>query len=168
MLRHDPCFRSTATSGLRCALSGSGQRRFSWAALQKPTVAVAVLWAMLTLLPAGCGGSRDRPATAPVHGRVTLDGNPLPHVRVVFHPEEVAGRDSSGITDDNGEYVLKYIRDELGGAIGKNSVRISIQRTPDPNTETLPLRYNQQTTLVADVKAGTNEINFDLTSEPRK
>ena len=66
---------------------------------------------------------------------------------VIFEPTEVAGRQSMGVTDANGEYVLKYIRDELGAAVGKNTVRISKQRTRDPSSETLPLKYNQQTTL---------------------
>ena len=125
---------------------------------------VFILAAMLTLVPAGCGGTKDRPALGQVHGRVTLDNKPLARVGIVFRPE-IGARESSGATDANGEYILKYIRDDLGGAVGKNSVRISKQQTPDPKSETLPLRYNQQTTLVADVKPGDNEINFDLTSE---
>ena len=141
--------------------SGGGRRTFH----VPPTVALALLTALLTLPLGGCG-SGDRPTLGKVHGRVTLDGKPLAHVGIVFQPQEVGGRDSSGVTNADGEYVLKYIRDELGAAIGKNKVKISKQRTPDPATETLPLRYNQQTTLTAEVKPGENEIPFDLTSNP--
>jgi len=123
-----------------------------------------MLAAMLALVPAGCNGSRGRPALGQVHGRVTLDGKPLARARILFRPDSGV-RESTGLTDADGKYVLKYIRDDLGGAVGKNSVRITKQRTPDPESEILPERYNRQTTLTADVESGDNEINFDLTSQ---
>ena len=123
---------------------------------------------LLGMIGAGCGGgSKDRPALGQVHGRVTLDAQPVVHAAIVFEPQHVAGRQSLGVTDANGKYVLHYIRDETGAAIGKNTVRISTQRTNDPATETLPKRYNQETTLVREVKAGDNEIDFELTSTPK-
>ena len=76
-----------------------------------------MLAAMLALIPAGCGGSKDRPALGQVHGRVTLDGKPLAARRSRF---QAAGRRrprSMGMTDANGEYALKYIRDDLGAAL---------------------------------------------------
>ncbi len=118
----------------------------------------------LALVSAGCGGSKDRPALGQVHGRVTLDGQPVVHATVVFRPLDVAGRDSTGVTDEDGQYVLKYIRDDLGAAVGKHSVRISKLRSHDPKSETLPLRYNQKTTLEADVHSGNNPLDFPLTS----
>jgi len=120
--------------------------------------------AVLALIPTGCGGSADRPPLGQVHGRVTLDGKPLAKVAVVFQPVDGPGRQSSAVTDANGDYVLKYIRDDLGATVGKNSVRISKQKGHDLETETVPLKYNQQTTLTVDVQPGENEIPFDLTS----
>ena len=121
-------------------------------------------FAMVALVTVGCGGSKDRPSLGRVHGRVTLDGQPLAGAKVVFCPQDVAGRESMGVTDSNGDYVLKYIRDELGAAIGKHSVRISTQRSNDPKTETLPAKYNRSTTLQGQVAGGNNAIDFNLTS----
>jgi len=101
---------------------------------------------------------------AGVHGRVTLDGDPLVGAGIVFKPES-GGRGSSGVTDANGEYVLRYIRDDLGGTIGKNTVRITKQRSHDPTSEILPEKYNKKTVLTADVESGDQEINFPLTSK---
>jgi hypothetical protein len=117
---------------------------------------------LLVLVSAGCG-SKDRPALGQVHGRVTLDGKPLAHAGVVFQPESGV-RESSGATNAKGEYILKYIRNDLGGAVGKNIVRISTMRNYDPDTEIVPENYNKNTTLTAEVKPGDNEINFDLVS----
>ena len=118
------------------------------------------------LAVAGCGHG-DRPALAPVHGRVTLDGKPLAGAAVHFEPES-GRRASSGVTNTDGEYVLKYIRDDLGGAMGKNTVRISKQKTRDPASETVPDKYNTETILTADVTAGENDFPFELTSRSKK
>ena len=125
------------------------------------TLALAIFTVMLALVPAGCGGNAGRPALGRVHGRVTLDGQPLAHTVVIFQPE-AGGRGSSGVTNDNGEYVLTYIRNDLGATVGKNSVQITNQRTHDPKSETVPAKYNRNTTLFQEVKSGNNEINFDL------
>ncbi len=64
-----------------------------------------------------------------VHGRVTLDGKPLAGATVLFTPVVRGLRHSDGITNENGEYILKYIREEKGATVGKNSVRITKLRT---------------------------------------
>src|SRR5215475_6378238 len=69
---------------------------------------------------AGCGGSKAD--VAPVHGRVTLDGQPLPDASVTFHSE---GHSSSGgKTDKDGNYELVYKRGMMGAPIGTNTVSI--------------------------------------------
>ena len=131
-----------------------------------PAAAAAFIAAILAVISAGCG-SNDRPALGQVHGRVTLDGEPLAHAEVVFRPESGA-RDSSGATNADGEYRLKYIRDDLGAAVGKNSVRISTMRNYDPKTERVPEEYNKKTELVREVTSGDNKIDFDLITPPPK
>ena len=124
-------------------------------------------WLCLTVLSAaalaGCGHG-DRPKLGQVHGRVTLDKKPLARVMVIFHPA-VGAREATGVTTETGDYVLKYIRDEMGAAVGKNKVRVTKQRNNDPASETVPKKYNQNTTLACEVKPGDNEINFDLTTK---
>jgi hypothetical protein len=111
----------------------------------------------------GCNKS-DRPPLANVHGHVTFDGKPIAGATVIFAPA-AGGRQSRGVTNDQGEYVLTYIRSDMGGAVGKNSVSISKQKTHDPMSEILPRKYNHDTTLTAEVKSGANEIDFPLSSK---
>ena len=102
---------------------------------------------------------------APVHGRVTLDGQPLPHTSVVFQtPGESP---SSGFTDQNGNYELIYKRGVKGAPVGTYKVTIlqSTQRVPGP--QRVPARYNQESELEREVKPGDNDINFDLTTEEK-
>lgn len=103
---------------------------------------------------------------APVHGRVTLDGQPLPDTSVVF---QVSGMSpSGGRTDENGNYELIYKRGVKGALIGMNQVTIleDTQKTHGP--QRVPARYNEKSKLQREVKSGDNEINFDLTTEEKK
>ena len=126
--------------------------------------AVAALCGLALLAVAGCGGGGDRPTLGRVHGRVTMDGEPLAKAGVGFQPK-TKGRESFASTDANGEYELTYLGDLKGVGVGENSVRITTQRTNDPRTETVPAKYNKQTTLRFEVKAGNNKANWDLTSK---
>lgn len=115
--------------------------------------------APLSLTACG-GGSDDAPELGQVSGIVTLDGAPLADANITFMPEGV--RSSSATTDSTGKYELIYIRDEKGAAIGKHAVVISKLKN---EVETIPAKYSGESELTADVKEGTNEFNFDLTSK---
>jgi hypothetical protein len=117
----------------------------------------------LVFVLAGC--SQSGPETAPVKGRVTLDGRPLPNAVVQFQPDENK-RPAFGGTDENGEYQLYYKKGVVGARVGKHIVRITAPS--GPNTPAIPERYNKQSELKAEVKPGQNELNFDLKSEPQK
>ena len=141
------------------------------------TLALCFFPLLVSLLAAGCGGSG--PALAPVEGRVTLDGKPLPGARVEFDPdtELVAyGKSSSstsyGTTDSGGRYQLKYTGEQDGAMVGKHLVRISTRNmTVDAEgkevlvPEQLPTKYNVKSELTAEVKPGSNKIDFPLTIE---
>jgi hypothetical protein len=127
---------------------------------------MATVCCIALLAVAGCGSS-DRPELGRVHGRVTMDGAPLVKAGIRFQPK-AKGRESVASTDSNGEYELTYpgMSAVKGAGVGENTVRITTQRTNDPRTETVPAKYNTQTTLRFDVQAGDNkEANFDLTSQ---
>ncbi len=126
--------------------------------------ALAAVCGIGLLLIAGCGDGGGRPSLGRVHGRVTMDGQPLAKAAVRFQPKE-KGRESFGKTDANGEYELTYLGEVKGAGLGENTVRISTQRTNDPKTETVPAKYNTQTTLSFEVKAGDNKADFDLLSK---
>lgn len=87
-------------------------------------IAITLLTACLLVFP-GCSG-KDY-SVAPVSGTVTLDGNPVTKLKVLFSPEPVDGNDSvgpysSGKTDADGKFSLKTRYDERGAVIGKHTV----------------------------------------------
>jgi hypothetical protein len=122
----------------------------------------SVLTIAISLL--GCGGRSD---LAAVRGKVTLDGQPLASAFVVFSPTS-HGTTSYGRTDGGGNYEMMFTDNEKGAWIGENLVRIS---TADLDRgggagpkERVPMVYNQETTLKADVKRGSNTFDFELKS----
>jgi hypothetical protein len=125
----------------------------------------------LVLAPAGGCGPK-LPPLGTVHGVVTLDGKPVPNADVCFIAAD--GAASFACTDAEGRYRLSYPLTKGKGAgalIGTHRVVINTIRPNDgslPATAVapipIPVRYNSQTTLTAEVKPGDNEINFALKS----
>lgn len=128
-------------------------------------------------LVAGCGSS-DLPELGGTYGWVKLDGEPLPRASVRFQPLE-GGRPALAMTDEDGYYELKYVGETHGAVLGKHVVRIStgiegydegeggdVQPTVP---ERVPVQYNRDALdnpeMQVEIKSGTNEINFDLSSE---
>jgi hypothetical protein len=117
---------------------------------------------------AGCGGS-----SAPVSGRVTLNGKPLANARVTFQPQsgsDQGGLGSTAITDQNGNFSLKFVgKDTEGAMVGKHRVTISSRSGPEEDDsgksikEEVPAEYNTESKLTFDVPSGgTKDANFDL------
>ncbi|HWL10608.1 MAG TPA: hypothetical protein VNQ76_19535 [Planctomicrobium sp.] len=119
----------------------------------------------------GCSSkSADHPDLGTVTGIVTLDGAPLADAIIEFLPER--GRPSGALTDHEGRYKLAYTSDAQGAIVGTHSIRISTERyapQPDGSTipipEKLPAKYHQKSTLTEEVKEGSNQFNFELTSK---
>ncbi|MEM7810904.1 MAG: hypothetical protein AAF532_05445 [Planctomycetota bacterium] len=65
-----------------------------------------------------------------VDGWVTLDGMPLPDIRVTFNPflkpgTIISGPPSSALTDENGRFELRTIRYDVSGAVvGRHRVAV--------------------------------------------
>ncbi len=130
---------------------------------------------LLLPLAAGCGGPYK---TAPVSGRVTLNGKPLANAAVLFQPVATEGNNepgpgSSGVTDADGRYSLTLIGNRGKGAvIGKHKVRITkMGQESDPSDDRpqpfkQPLsRRNRGKQLEIEVPpGGTDSANFDLTA----
>lgn len=132
------------------------------------------LYAILAI--AGCGGSAK---VGYVHGVVRLDGKPLTTGTVRFVPD--AGRAASGTIQTDGSFDLGTLGKSDGAVIGKHRVAIIAyqQSVPEegsrpadvtsvnPNVKPLvPERYMAVGTsrLTFDVKPGSNQADFDLTS----
>src|SRR3954453_11696466 len=76
---------------------------------------------------AGCG-ERSPFETAPVSGKVTLNGQPLADARISFQPtdgEKELGPGSSATTDAEGKFTLSTVDGGAGATVGNNEVRIS-------------------------------------------
>ena len=140
---------------------------------------VTAAMAVALLSMAGCGSSSDQPDLGQVIGTITLDGEPLKGIAVVFFPDN--GRPARGKTSAEGKYDLTYIRETKGTKVGHNRVEVA----PDEeggedegeNDEAaskpkakggkpkIPAQYNTKSILEADVKPGENVFDFKLESK---
>jgi len=125
---------------------------------------------------AGCSGG-GRPVGR-VSGIVTYGGKPVPTGTVVFMPTE-SGPPAYGNIDPDGRYTLSTYSPGDGAVLGKHAVMITAleQLTPaeaaNPNRMPkmlIPAKYNDTKTsgLTADVRAGENTIEFDLTADAKR
>ena len=145
------------------------RRRAAWAAA-----------AVACLCSAGCGGGPadglDRKA---VHGKVTLDGAPLPKGMISFDPAEGSpGAVPAGGVVADGSYAIDPA---MGPTPGK--YRVSIRSAgPDepvedapgpaarpakkPAADPIPRKYNAASTLTAEVQpSGATTADFELTTK---
>jgi hypothetical protein len=119
---------------------------------------------LLGLLSDGC--RKSGPELAPVSGHVTLNGKPLENADVVFQPDN--GKSPSlGRTDAEGHYELAYKRGVTGGPVGQNTVQIRVSKELVRNPPRIAARFNAQSELRREVKAGQNEFDFDVTTEDK-
>ncbi len=77
---------------------------------------------------AGCGDGGDF-STAAAGGRLLCDGQPVPHVTVIFEPlpngnAAITGKQAIAETDDKGEFQLSTYGTRDGAVIGKHRVRV--------------------------------------------
>ncbi len=139
-----------------------------WKTWLASVVLPAVIGVIFTM---GCGPAKPNIPLGKVTGQVTWKGESLPNALVAFEPENARG--SYGRTDADGNYTLSYRGQPWGAVIGPHVVRITTQQllneeaekegeTPEISKEILPPQFNRRSTLTADVSAGDNTINFDL------
>jgi glycine/D-amino acid oxidase-like deaminating enzyme len=135
---------------------------------------------LIVVVALGCGGRQY----ASVSGKVTLNGKPLANALVTFQPMAPdgaldAGMGSTGRTNDNGEYALRLSSGDNGARVGRHHVMVTLlavkDRDPEDDTrvvrggppllDTIPARYNSESTLTFEVPSGGSQAgNFDLTS----
>ncbi|QDU55903.1 hypothetical protein [Aeoliella mucimassa] len=124
---------------------------------------------VLSLLMVGCKSKDD--SMGSVHGIVRVDGNPPSKGSIIFAPRDGKAR-TAGTKIEDGHY-------EAEVPIGTAKVAIRIPQkvgerkaSNAPNSpmvpiieDVLPPKYNEQTELEVDVKPGSNEFSFDLSSK---
>jgi len=130
-------------------------------------VIVGLLFAIvLTNVFANVGCSEIELET--VTGEVTLDDAPLEGALVEYFPVD-EGSSASATTDTDGKFELTFAAGLDGAVVGDYTVSITKperNEEKDEVEETLPIKYNQKTTLTATVsEAGENHFVFDLVSD---
>jgi hypothetical protein len=112
------------------------------------------------VMAGGCQGGTEM---APVSGQVTMSGQPVRGVFVVFHPQppdgsiEAPTRPAMAQVDEDGRYSLSTNVEGDGAAVGKHKVTIiAVKRGAQPPGN-VPQDY------VVEVKPGPNTHDLELT-----
>jgi hypothetical protein len=113
---------------------------------------------LVALFCVGCSGDSNMGA---VTGRVTYGGKPLGLAQVEFTPEG-SGRSSTGLTDTDGDYELKYTLNEKGAQVGRHKVRIVVMPPPGSPPINIPAEFGRESKLEFEVKPGANQFNIDI------
>lgn len=129
----------------------------------RPWLATALCASAMAMIAGGCG-RKDLPDLGRVQGTVTLDGKPLSGVTVLFYPNS-GGRTAVGVVDRQGKYELIYTYGVKGTKVGANAVSFAYPQGEDVKGPPIPAKYGAKSQLQADVKAGKNTFDFELTSK---
>jgi hypothetical protein len=149
---------------------------------------LTLLFVMLSLVVCGC--KPPPPATIPVNGVVTLDGQPLVAANVSFFPQgETTGRGGMGQTDAEGRFTVHLHNNQStekgapGLFAGQYKVIISKLVNPDgtpfiASEDVAPIDSNAKdlvpeaysnfdlSKLTAEVQPPDTKLTFDLRSSP--
>jgi hypothetical protein len=134
----------------------------------------AICSAVLFFLTLGCGPAG--PERASVSGQVTLDGQAIEQGTISFLPAEGNAGPSAGSAITNGRY---DIRKANGPVLGKARVELRAWRKtgrqiPNPmsegalmdeKVEAFPAQFNDESTLLREIKSGHNSFDFELESK---
>ncbi len=138
-------------------------------------------WTAVALLAvcvlAGCESGPQLPKTVPAEGVVTLDGQPVSDVTIIFIAE-VGTYNATAVTDAQGKFALKAFPEKSGAVPGKYKVEMTKtiveKATPkkdEPNVNLkfgLPKKYANISTsgLAKEItEAGDKDIKFELSSK---
>jgi hypothetical protein len=114
-------------------------------------------------------GAYQSVGTISVPITVTLDGAPLADATLTFTPESCMGgaiKEVTGKSDESGAVGSYEINGTSYTGLHAGLYRVRVSRPDASGNETIPARYNAQTTLGCEVYGGRGSagINFKLTS----
>jgi hypothetical protein len=120
-------------------------------------------WQLVTLLllgsVTGCGG----PKLVKVTGRLTHKGEPVPNTQVYFAPED-GGRRSHGLTNEKGEFNLKFSRTEVGVTPGKHNVYLQYDAVQEEDPSK-PKASKELKQVLAAYDQGKSELHYEVTKD---
>jgi len=129
---------------------------------------VAAFCVLCCAAMAGCGEKSNR---GTVSGNVTLDGQPIASGTIRFVPSDGGTATSEAMIAD-GKYSVSVPAGEKRVSISSSKVvgKRKAYDTPESPTmdivqEAVPARYNAQSELKLTVQAGSQQKDFELTSE---
>jgi hypothetical protein len=133
--------------------------------------ACGTLACFIVAITVGCG----RQGLAPVEGKVTLNGQPLPNATIVLSPVRATDPGPfTGKTDAEGRFALGPADNERGGAVpGEYMLMIATvlsqpnadEMTPPPTQkEMVPAKWRNGTERFTVPDGGTKEADFAMTS----
>lgn len=96
--------------------------------------------AVLVILAAASGCSSK---LVHVEGRLTYKGQPVLSTRVKFFPDN-GGRPSHGLTDDDGNFTLKYSRNETGATRGPCIVVLKYEMSAEEELHEIPPKASRE------------------------
>lgn len=134
--------------------------------MTRPVLALLVC---LALTAAGCSDSNE----AVVTGTVLVNGEPVKSGYIEFHPADGRGSVTGGpIVDGNysanatiGTVIVK-IRAPRGTGVTRRAYELDPNSTVTELTEeSLPTKYNDESELRLEIKAGENKQDYPLKTE---
>jgi hypothetical protein len=145
----------------------------------KRAVCSCGLFALIAIVGGGCQRGSNW-SMAPVEGTVTMDGQPLTHIEVMFYPDldaGVHGPRSVAVTDASGHYRLRADNGENGALADKHRVVVrdlggqtkrgnsrSVARKEKEGADAANLAKRQETTQAQPLRVGSQYANFDSTT----
>jgi hypothetical protein len=108
-------------------------------------------------------------------GRLTYKGKPVPSTLVIFLPED-GSRRSTGLTDDDGNFIMRFSRTHSGVKLGKHTVYLRYDVSAEEETHQIPpkasaqlraviARYGDPKTSPLHYEVAHNGQVFDITLE---
>ena len=115
---------------------------------------------LVLVLAAGCGG----PRFVKVTGKVLYKGQPVPSTQVRFMPDN-GERPSNGLTDDDGNFSLRYSRTQDGAPPGQYTVFLTYVPSNEEETHVIPPKASKELKAVI-AKYGnlsTSPLHYEIT-----
>ena len=130
-----------------------------------PAMNTRTLWCLAALvLPLAAGGCT--PQFVKVTGRLTHKGQPVPSTQVKFMPDN-GERPSNGLTDDDGNFTLRYSRTQAGASPGPCTVILSYVPSNEEETHQIPPKASKELKAVI-AKYGdpkTTPLHYELNQD---